>query len=41
MLKSNNMDSKNEQYRYWRITITYSDHETSGRVFKDYNKAER
>jgi hypothetical protein len=41
MLKSNNTDSKNEQYRYWRITITYSDNETSGRVFKDYNQAER
>jgi hypothetical protein len=30
-----------EEYHYWRVTITYSDNEISGRVFKDRDKAEK
>jgi len=43
MPKSNNADGKNgkREYRYWPGTITYSDNEFSGRVFKDHHKAER
>ena len=37
------MDSKTgkQEYRYWRVTITYSDDEISGRVFKDRENAEK
>ena len=42
MPKSNNVDRKNGklEYRYWPVTITHSERETSGRGFKDHNKAE-
>lgn len=42
MAKSSNVDRKNgkREYRYGRVTITYSDNEISGRVFEDHNKAE-
>ena len=34
-------DQKKVEYHYWRVTVTYSDGETSGnRVFKDRGKAE-
>jgi hypothetical protein len=40
---ANDADSKKtkQEYRYWRVTITYSDNEISGRVFKDRDKAEK
>jgi hypothetical protein len=43
MPKSNDADSKKgeREYRYFRVTITYSDNEISGRVFKDRDKAEK
>ena len=32
---------KKAEHHYWRVTVTYSDNETSGnRVFKDREKAE-
>ena len=39
MESSNSNDSKQKQY--FRLTITYSDGETSGRVFSSHEKAEK
>jgi hypothetical protein len=44
MPKNKAVDSEKakQEYRYWRISITYSDDEISGhRVFKDREKAEQ
>jgi hypothetical protein len=42
MAKDKDVGSKKgkEEHSYWRVTITYSDNEISGRVFKDRDKAE-
>jgi hypothetical protein len=43
MPKNNDVNRKKvkQEYSYWRVTITYSDNEISGRVFKDQEKAQK